>query len=297
MSHGVTHRIARAAASAAVERAVASVGADPSTPSDAVEAMQNLPPGELFSKMWSDHALTMTLATIALPFGIFFAVFGRAHHQRLTIALVAVIGLWLGLTGIETLRTSLSDATMGQVKIPDEDYINYASAIVVALVLMKVTVNIFKLLGLCIGLACGWGLNALVVSVTDLDLDMYYTAGVYVIGAIIGYMYVSPFVMDKVGILYAVVGGLLIATSSSLFLWIAGVADYPDLWPIDITAGKDELAVNAFGFDATNYTNYYSIAIALVCVYIGLCTGGRNKKGVDETSPLLGDAEKGQAKK
>lgn len=275
---------------------VAKIGAP--TPSDAqVENMNKMSPNERFETMWEDHAFTMTLATMALPFGIFFAVFGRKHHTRLTLALTGVICAWLGLMGLETVRNSL-ESVSDHLTIPDTDMLNYGVAAVCGLIGVSVMMSIYKLLGLVIGVSCGWLVNSLAESYIDYDFDMMWTAGFYAVGAVLGWVFVSPFIMDKIGIVYAIIGGGLIATSGSLFLWLGGVVESPDLWPIDLTkSGDAEVQLNRAHFDFQDYTNYYSIAIALVFVYIGLCTGGRGKKGPDETSPLLGDAEKGQAEK
>ena len=54
-------------------------------------------------------------------------------------------------------------------------------------------------------------------------------------------------------------------------------------------------SAGAHSFDFSNYSNYIAIGVALLFVYMGICTQGRARKGeTSETSPLLGDAEKGK---
>ena len=53
------------------------------------------------------------------------------------------------------MRDLLSDTS----QIPDNAYVNGGAAIVVALLLNLLAIGVFKLFGLCLGVACGYGLS------------------------------------------------------------------------------------------------------------------------------------------
>jgi intracellular septation protein A len=265
-----------------------------------------------------------TIGVAALPFGIALALFGRKHHQKFTLAVVAAFGVWLGLMGIELLRELIESVPGDAVEIPDNEYVNYGSAAVVALILVQLAVNVYKLFGIVVGLICAVGISSVSTQLVD-DMPMEATIAINVIGAVGGLYFVTPFLMDKVGILFSFVGGAMVAVGASFAIFVAGgVADcantastacnwavplaaggtekvvakfVPDIWVLAVGGKVKGASTGAHSFDFANYSNYIAIGLALLFVYMGLCTGGRANTGeTSETSPLLGDAEKGEKK-
>ena len=245
--------------------------------------------------MWEQQPFNMTLAVGALPLGLFLASFGRRHHKTCSLVVVGAFGAWLGMLGVDAVRDLLSDMYLiNKSQIPDNAYVNGGAAIVVALLLNLLAIGVFKLFGLCLGVACGYGLSTVASMLID-NLPESVNVAVAVAGGLFGWLFLSRYVVNQIGILYAVVGGALVAASSSLFLWVGTVGDSPSLWPFHVYI--DSKSANEVACDLSDYNTYIAIAIALVVVYFGLREGGSSKGDApSETEPLLGDAEKGKAK-
>jgi len=285
----------------------------------------NVTRAALVKEYFESRTIETTIGVAALPVGIALALAGRKHHQKLTLALVAGFGVWLGLMAIDLLRDLVPNLLGDSVEIPDNDYVNYGSAAVVALILVRLAVNVYKLFGIVVGLMCAFGISSVTNHVVD-DVPVEATIVINVVGALGGLYLVTPFLMDKIGILFSFVGGALIAVGASFAIFVAGgvtecadtasaacnwavplaaggsakvVAKYvPDLWVLAVGAKVNGAAsAGAHSVDFSNYSNYIAIGVALLFVYMGLCTQGRDGKGeASETSPLLGDAEKGKKK-
>jgi len=247
--------------------------------------------------MWEQQPFNMTLAMGALPLGLFLALLGRRHHKTCSFVIVAVFGAWLGMLGVDAVRDVLEDLPVvgDKYQIPDSMYVDAGAALVVALLLNALAVGVFKLFGLCLGVACGYGLSTVASMLID-NLPESVNVGVAIAGGLFGWLFLARYIVNQIGILYAVVGGALVAASSSLFLWVGTVGDSPSLWPFHVYI--DSESVNEIACDLSDYSTYIALAIALVVVYIGVCAGGGSSKGdaPSETEPLLGDAEKGEAK-
>ena len=245
--------------------------------------------------MWEQQPFNMTLAVGALPLGLFLASFERRHHKTCSLVVVGAFGAWLGMLGVDAVRDLLSDMYLiNKSQIPDNAYVNGGAAIVVALLLNLLAIGVFKLFGLCLGVACVYGLSTVASMLID-NLPESVNVAVAVAGGLFGWLFLSRYVVNQIGILYAVVGGALVAASSSLFLWVGTVGDSPSLWPFHVYI--DSKSANEVACDLSDYNTYIAIAIALVVVYFGLREGGSSKGDApSETEPLLGDAEKGKAK-
>lgn len=283
----------------------------------------NVTRAALVKEYFESRAIETTIGVAALPVGIVLALAGRKHHQKLTLALVAGFGVWLGLMAIDLLRDLVPNVLGDSVTIPDNDYVNYGSAAVVALILMSVAANVYKLFGVVVGLMCAVGISSVTNHIVD-DVPISATIVINVVGAIGGLYLVTPFLTDKLGILFSFVGGALVAVGASFAIFVAGgvtecadtasaacnwavplaaggsakvVAKYvPDIWVLAVgTKVNAAASAGAHSFDFSNYSNYIAIGVALLFVYMGICTQGRARKGeTSETSPLLGDAEKGK---
>jgi hypothetical protein len=277
----------------------------------------------LVKEYFESRAIETTIGVAALPVGIALALAGRKHDQKLTLALVAGFGVWLGLMAIDLLRDLVPNVLGDSVTIPDNDYVNYGSAAVVALILMSVAANVYKLFGVVVGLMCAVGISSVTNHIVD-DVPISATIVINVVGAIGGLYLVTPSLTDKLGILFSFVGGALVAVGASFAIFVAGgvtecadtasaacnwavplaaggsakvVAKYvPDIWVLAVgTKVNAAASAGAHSFDFSNYSNYIAIGVALLFVYMGICTQGRARKGeTSETSPLLGDAEKGK---
>jgi hypothetical protein len=170
---------------------------------------------------------------------------------------------------------------------------------------------------------CAVGISSVTNHIVD-DVPISATIVINVVGAIGGLYLVTPFTTDKLGILFSFVGGALVAVGASFAIFVAGgvtecadtasaacnwavplaaggsakvVAKYvPDIWVLAVgTKVNAAASAGAHSFDFSNYSNYIAIGVALLFVYMGICTQGRARKGeTSETSPLLGDAEKGK---
>lgn len=246
--------------------------------------------------MWEQQPFNMTLAMGALPLGLFLALLGRRHHKTCSFVIVAVFGAWLGMLGVDAVRDVLEDLPVvgDKYQIPDSMYVDAGAALVVALLLNALAVGVFKLFGLCLGVACGYGLSTVASMLID-NLPESVNVGVAIAGGLFGWLFLARYIVNQIGILYAVVGGALVAASSSLFLWVGTVGDSPSLWPFHVYI--DSESVNEIACDLSDYSTYIALAIALVVVYIGVCAGGSSKGDApSESEPLLGDAEKGEAK-
>ena len=64
----------------------------------------NVTRAALVKEYFESRAIETTIGVAALPVGIALALAGRKHHQKLTLALVAGFGVWLGLMAIDLLR-------------------------------------------------------------------------------------------------------------------------------------------------------------------------------------------------
>ena len=245
--------------------------------------------------MWEQQPFNMTLAVGALPLGLFLASFGRRHHKTCSLVVGGAFGAWLGMLGVDAVRDLLSDMYLiNKSQIPDNAYVNGGAAIVVALLFNLLAIGVFKLFGLCLGVACGYGLSTVASMLID-NLPESVNVAVAVAGGLFGWLFLSRYVVNQIGILYAVVGGALVAASSSLFLWVGTVGDSPSLWPFHVYI--DSKSANEVACDLSDYNTYIAIAIALVVVYFGLREGASSTGDApSETEPLLGDAEKGKAK-
>ena len=245
--------------------------------------------------MWEQQPFYMTLAVGALPLGLLLASFGRRHHKTCSLVVVGAFGAWLGMLGVDAVRDLLSDMHLiNKSQIPDNAYLNGGAAIVVALLLNLLAIGVFELFGLCLGVACGYGLSTVASMLID-NLPESVNVAVAVAGGLFGWLFLSRYVVNQIDILYAVVGGALVAASSSLFLWVGTVGDSPSLWPFHVYI--DSKSANEVACDLSDYNTYIAIAIALVVVYLGLREGGSSTGDApSETEPLLGDAEKGKAK-
>ena len=285
----------------------------------------NVTRAALVKEYFESRAIETTIGVAALPVGIALALAGRKHHQKLTLALVAGFGVWLGLMAIDLLRDLVPNVLGDSVTIPDNDYVNYGSAAVVALILMRLAANVYKLFGVVVGLMCAVGISSVTNHIVD-DVPISATIVINVVGALGGLYLVTPFLTDKLGILFSFVGGALVAVGASFAIFVAGgvtecadtasaacnwavplaaggsakvVAKYvPDIWVLAVgTKVNAAASAGAHSFDFSNYSNYIAIGVALLFVYMGICTQGRAGKGeTSETSPLLGDAEKGEVK-
>jgi hypothetical protein len=238
------------------------------------------------------------LAVTLLPLGVYLAVMGRRHHKYFSVAgIIFGLGMYLGLMGIDIVRSAIP-------MIPDKDYVNYPFAATVAFILVKLSFGLFKIFGAALGYGVGWGINSLIALVLThaapgVAIPKIASSCILVVCAIGGavrlnmalYSPGKSYVGDKIGILYSVMGGVLTCTSASLWFWLAGYTDNPDLWMMNIPGygGGD----NEFDFSET--TNYYALACSIVCVYLGIVMG-RPEKGPEESTPLLGDPEKADAK-
>ena len=118
----------------------------------------NVTRAALVKEYFESRAIETTIGVAALPVGIALALAGRKHHQKLTLALVAGFGVWLGLMAIDLLRDLVPNVLGDSVTIPDNDYVNYGSAAVVALILVSVAANVYKLFGIVVGLMCAFGI-------------------------------------------------------------------------------------------------------------------------------------------
>ena len=64
----------------------------------------NVTRAALVKEYFESRTIETTIGVAALPVGIALALAGRKHHQKLTLALVAGFGVWLGLMAIDLLR-------------------------------------------------------------------------------------------------------------------------------------------------------------------------------------------------
>ena len=133
------------------------------------------------------------------------------------------------------------------------------------------------------------------------------TIVINVVGALGGLYLVTPFLMDKIGILFSFVGGALIAVGASFAIFVAGgvtecadtasaacnwavplaaggsakvVAKYvPDLWVLAVGAKVNAAAsAGAHSVDFSNYSNYIAIGVALLFVYMGFALRGATER-------------------
>merc|ERR1719223_1622661 len=126
----------------------------------------NVTRAALVKEYFESRAIETTIGVAALPVGIALALAGRKHHQKLTLALVAGFGVWLGLMAIDLLRDLVPNVLGDSVTIPDNDYVNYGSAAVVALIL-SVAANVYKLFGVVVGLMCAVGISSVTNHIVD----------------------------------------------------------------------------------------------------------------------------------
>lgn len=289
------------AAMLAQNAADAANAADAMNRASSVADSISLPDGE-FTERWMHLAreapMSTFLAVVLLPLGVYLAVMGRRHHKYFSVAgIIFGLGMYLGLMGIDIVRSAIP-------MIPDKDYVNYPFAATVAFILVKLSFGLFKIFGAALGYGVGWGINSLIALVLThaapgVAIPKIASSCILVICAIGGairlnmalYSPGKSYVGDKIGILYSVIGGVLTCTSASLWFWLAGYTDNPDLWMMNIPGygGGD----NEFDFSET--TNYYALACSIFFVYLGILMG-RPEKGPEESTPLLGDPEKGDAK-
>ena len=125
------------------------------------------------------------------------------------------------------------------------------------------------------------------------NLPESVNVAVAVAGGLFGWLFLSQYVVNQIGILYAVVGGALVAgrarpSSSGRHhrhtRRVSGVHVY-----------IDSKSANEVACDLSDYNTYIAIAIALVVVYFGLREGGSSKGDAPSETDTAPATPKGQS--
>jgi hypothetical protein len=252
--------------------------------------------GTAFEALVGQEPGTVTAAAVVLIVGLFFAVFGRKHHKQCFVLAAAFLGAWIGKYAMDQVSPMITD------KIKDEAMVSYivmaVCAVVLAMVVSKVQNIFYSAVGISLGLGLSQFVNEFFKTAIQADpMPSYAPTIVGVVGGVIGFFFFSKLVANAIGAIYAILGGVLIASSLSLFsLQVGGDAE---LWPSDLMVeNADGVTVNLKNgeLDLENAYLWLSIGIAVVFVAIGLFTGYKSassKRGPSESSPLLGDPEQG----
>lgn len=244
-----------------------------------------------FQAMWDQLPAQTTFAMIGVPVGIALALLGRKHHAKLMLAIAFAIGTGGSHVLIGALRSSIT-------AIPDSNvanlYVPIAFGVILAVVVHILSNVFYSACGVGLGVAGGMVINQLFKTALS-TMPGYASTVILGVGAILGFFLISRFVPSILGVIYAILGGAIIAASTSLLTWPFG--GDPELWPGKLVMDDNNVNLKDGTINWADEYTWISIIFAMIFVVIGLLWGEAKKdKALTESSPLLGDPEAGKAK-